>query len=67
MEITIFNEIKTLEDRLDDVDVEISHNQYAEAVELISIIESKLRNIENALTNQRNGGKMSILLMNYYF
>ncbi len=52
-----FNEIKTLEDRLDDVDVEISHNQYAEAVELISIIESKLRNIENALTNQRNGGK----------
>ncbi|CAX41067.1 U1 SNP1-associating protein, putative [Candida dubliniensis CD36] len=50
-----FNEIKTLEDRLDDVDVEISHNQYAEAVELISIIESKLRNIENALTTtQRN-------------
>ena len=26
-------------------------------MELISIIESKLRNIENALTNQRNGGK----------
>ncbi|KAL6454043.1 EXO84 Exocyst complex component EXO84 [Candida maltosa Xu316] len=53
-----FNEIKTLEDRLDDVDVEVSHNQYNEAVELISIIESKLRMIENALTSQK--GKCNI-------
>lgn len=55
-----FNEIKTLEDRLDDVDVEISHNQYSEAVDLIAIIETKLRMIETALMNQKNNKNLNI-------
>lgn len=44
-----FNEVKSLESRLDDIDVELAHNQYAAAVGLIAHIEGKLRGIENAL------------------
>ncbi|RLV96560.1 Exocyst complex component EXO84 [Spathaspora sp. JA1] len=54
---SFFNEIKTLEDRLDDVDVELSHNQYAAAVGLISHIESKLASIQSSLTEQQNKTK----------
>ncbi|EGW30356.1 uncharacterized protein SPAPADRAFT_63210 [Spathaspora passalidarum NRRL Y-27907] len=51
---SFFNEIKTLEDRLDDVDVELSHNQYAAAVGLICHIETKLKSIESSLTQQKS-------------
>ena len=47
--LQFFQEIKTLEDRLDDVDVEISHNLYALAVGLIAHIENKLHQIESSL------------------
>ncbi|KAK6458262.1 Cullin repeat-like-containing domain protein [Scheffersomyces xylosifermentans] len=52
-----FNDIKQLESRLDDVDIEISHNQYAQAVGLIAHIEGKLRAIETTLI--RNKGNVN--------
>lgn len=44
-----FVDLKTIEDRLDEVDVEISLNKYTESVGLIKYIENKLVNIEKAL------------------
>lgn len=51
---SVFNELKGLEDKLDDVDVEIAHNQYDQAVGLIAHIENKLKNIENNATRSKN-------------
>ena len=44
-----FGELKALEDRLDDVDVNIAHNDYLQAVGLVSHIENKLHAIEGAV------------------
>ncbi|ODV81835.1 uncharacterized protein CANTADRAFT_19444 [Suhomyces tanzawaensis NRRL Y-17324] len=46
-----FNDLKNLEDKLDDVDVEIAHNQYDQAVGFLGHIEGKLKSIESAITN----------------
>lgn len=51
---SIFVELKVLEDKLDDVDVEIAHNQYDQAVGYIGHIESKLRNIESISRKQKS-------------
>ena len=45
-----FNELKRVEDRLDEVDVEIAHNKYNEAVGLINYIESKSNVVEGIIT-----------------
>ncbi|CAL1211176.1 unnamed protein product [Candida parapsilosis] len=50
---SIFIEIKRVEDKLDDVDVHISQNEYVGAVELLDQIESKIRTIENKLNKQK--------------
>lgn len=50
----IFSDLKNLEDRLDDIDVEIAHNQYEQAVGFIHHIESKLRNIDSHAKNLKN-------------
>ncbi|KAI5956803.1 EXO84 [Candida jiufengensis] len=42
-----FNEIKQLEDKLDEVDIDISHNEIPDAVSLLIHIEKKLLKIEN--------------------
>lgn len=49
-----FNNLKNLEDKLDDVDVEIAHNQYSQAVGLIAYIENKLKSIESAINGNNN-------------
>lgn len=41
-----FNELKRVEDRLDEVDVEVAHNKFHEAVGLINYIENKVINVE---------------------
>ncbi|KAK6460738.1 Cullin repeat-like-containing domain protein [Scheffersomyces coipomensis] len=54
-----FNDIRSLESRLDDVDVEIAHNQYAQSVGFIAHIEGKLRSIETALVTNSRGKDIS--------
>ncbi|CAK9440173.1 uncharacterized protein LODBEIA_P42730 [Lodderomyces beijingensis] len=49
-----FHNIKRLEDSLDDVDIEISHNDYSHAVDLLATIESKLLHFEAVLNKQKN-------------
>lgn len=46
-----FNDLKKIEDRLDEVDVEISHNKYTESVGLIKYIGNKTSSIELAIAN----------------
>lgn len=43
-----FNDLKKIEDNLDEVDIEIAHCRYAESVGLVKYIENKLANIESA-------------------
>lgn len=45
-----FLDLKSIEDRLDEVDVEIAHNKSVESVGLIKHIENKLSSIESAVT-----------------
>lgn len=44
-----FNELKRVEDRLDEVDVEVAHNKFHEAVGLIKYIENKVINVERII------------------
>lgn len=44
-----FNELKRVEDRLDEVDVEIAHDKFHEAVGLINYIEKKMLDIERII------------------
>ncbi|CAH2350405.1 putative exocyst complex component Exo84p [[Candida] railenensis] len=44
-----FNDLKRIEDRIDEVDVEIAHNKFLESVGLIRYIENKIANIEASL------------------
>jgi hypothetical protein len=48
----LFVELKSLEDKIDDVDVDIAHNQYSQAVGFIAHIEGKLKNIDAAARRQ---------------
>lgn len=49
-----FMDLKSIEDRLDEVDVEIAHNKSVESVGLIKHIENKLGSIESAVaTNSK--------------
>lgn len=50
----IFIEIKRVEDKLDDVDVCISQNEYVKAVESLDEIEAKIRGIDNKINKQKN-------------
>lgn len=50
----IFIEIKRVEDKLDDVDVYISQNEYVKAVESLDEIEAKIRGIDNKINKQKN-------------
>ncbi|KAK6203406.1 Cullin repeat-like-containing domain protein [Scheffersomyces amazonensis] len=52
-----FNNIRTLESKLDDVDVEIAHNQYSQSVGLIGHIEKNLKIIETDLVINNKDGK----------
>ncbi|EGV61558.1 exocyst complex component exo84 [Yamadazyma tenuis] len=45
-----FNELKRVEDRLDEVDVEIAHDKYPEAVGMINYIENKVLNVERIVS-----------------
>ncbi|CUM64291.1 uncharacterized protein PRCAT00001889001 [Priceomyces carsonii] len=49
-----FNDLRKLEDRLDEVDVEISNNRHAESVGLIKYIENKLDTIEKDVNGIEN-------------
>lgn len=49
----LFSELKRVEDRIDEVDVELAHNKHLEGVGLIRYIENKLASIEAALARQR--------------
>lgn len=49
-----FNDLKSLEDKLDDVDVEVAHNEYSQAVGLIAHIESKLKSIDAAISGNNS-------------
>lgn len=55
-----FNDLKKIEDRLDEVDVEISRNKYTESVGLIRYIENKLSSIELAISNNSSNAVISI-------
>lgn len=55
-----FNELKRIEDRLDEVDVEIAHNKFHEAVGLINYIENKLGNIERIITKSHGKDQETI-------
>jgi len=59
----LFVELKSLEDKLDDVDVDIAHNQYSQAVGFIAHIEGKLKNIDAAARRQRNESSEEISLL----
>lgn len=41
-----FNELRKIDDRIDEIDVEIAHDKYTESVGLIRYIENKLSSIE---------------------
>lgn len=49
-----FNDLKGLEDQLDDVDVQVAHNDYGLAVGFIGHIEGKLKSIEGATSLHDN-------------
>lgn len=49
-----FNELKRIEDRLDEVDIQIAHNNFNETVGLINYIENKISNIETILSKTSN-------------
>ncbi|KAI5964506.1 EXO84 [Candida theae] len=51
---SLFNEIKRVEDKLDDVDVYTSQNEYVKAVESLNGIEARIRGIENKITKQKS-------------
>lgn len=55
-----FNDLKKIEDRLDEVDVEISRNKYTESVGLIRYIENKLSSIELAISNNSSNAVISV-------
>lgn len=44
-----FADLKKIDDRIDEVDVEIAHNNFEESVDLIRYIENKILNIEASL------------------
>lgn len=49
-----FNSMKNLEVEFDDVDINISRNKFADAVQLVTAIEKRLLKFENYLAKQRN-------------
>ncbi|CUM45116.1 uncharacterized protein AC631_00931 [Debaryomyces fabryi] len=55
-----FNDLKKIEDRLDEVDIEISRNKYTESVGLIKYIENKLSSIELAISNNSSNALISV-------
>lgn len=59
-----FNDLKRIEDRIDEVDVEIAHNKYAESAGLIRYIENKISSIESSLdigiSKQSDSGNNSL-------
>lgn len=50
----VFNDLKSVEDKLDEVDVHISHNKYYESVGLINHVEGKLANIETGIGKSKS-------------
>lgn len=50
----LFNDLKSVEDKLDEVDVHISHNKYYESVGLINHVEGKLANIESGIGSSKS-------------
>lgn len=55
-----FNDLKKIEDRLDEVDIEISRNKYTESVGLIRYIENKLSSIEQAISSNSANTVVSV-------
>lgn len=52
--IQYFNELKKIEDKLDEIDIEVAHNKYTESVGLIRHIEQKLVSVENSINSKTN-------------
>lgn len=51
-----FIDLKSIEDKLDEVDVHIAHNKFYESVGLINHIEGKLNSIESSISRGKNNG-----------
>lgn len=58
----MFTDLKQLEDRLDDVDVEIAHNNYPEAVGLICHIRERLYQMEDHNHATENNEEVKLLI-----
>lgn len=58
-----FNELKRIEDRLDEVDIEIAHNKFHEGVGLIHYIENKLGNIERIVLKAQAKDQETIIAL----
>lgn len=54
-----FYDLRRLEDKIDEVDVEIAHNKYTESIGLIRYIENKLSSIESAVSSNSSSGGLS--------
>jgi hypothetical protein len=50
--VQYFNELKKIEDKLDEIDIEVAHNKYTESVGLIRHIEHKLTGVENSINSR---------------
>lgn len=57
--VQYFNELKKIEDKLDEIDIEVAHNKYTESVGLIRHIEHKLAGVKNSIntTGVRNNAE----------
>lgn len=58
-----FMELRRIEERLDEVDIEIAHNRFHEAVGLIGYIENKLDNVENIIMKNNSNDAETIASM----
>ncbi|CAN3366166.1 exocyst complex component Exo84p [Diutina catenulata] len=59
---SLFADLKMLEDRLDDVDVEVAHNQYDEAVGLVAHIDEQLDAVEDRNVDTENNEEVKLLV-----
>lgn len=57
-----FTELKELEDKLDDVDVEIAHNNYPDAVGLICHIRDRLFDVDDRNSATENNEEVKLLV-----